>query len=182
MGLKTSKKLLNVAIETERLLLVPVSEEYAQDMLEELTDEITEYMSFYTPKAIEEEYEFIKNSREKMEQGIDFVVTILDKTSIEFLGGAGIHRINTSTPELGIWTKKSAHGKKIGRETIAGLKKWADENVDYEYLVYPADRNNISSCKIAESLGGKIVSEGIKKTPFGKKLDEVVYHIPCLQI
>lgn len=182
MSLKTSIKLLDQVIETERLFLIPVSEKYARNMLEELTDEITQYMSFYSPKTIEEEYEFIKSSREKMEQGMDFIVTILDKTSKEFLGGAGIHMINTSTPELGIWTKKSAHGKKIGREAIAGLKKWADENLDYEYLVYPADKNNISSRKIAESLGGKVVSEGIKEFPFGKKLDEVVYHIPNLKI
>ena len=170
--------LLDQVVETERLLLVPVSDKYAQNMFTELTDEITEYMFFYSPKAIEEEYEFIKNSREKMEQGIDFAVTILDRTSKEFLGGAGIHRINTSTPELGIWTKKSAHGKKIGRESVAGLKKWADENINYEYLIYPADKNNIPSRKIAESLGGKVASEGIKESPYGKKLDEVVYHIP----
>ncbi len=178
MSMKTSKNLLDQVIETERLLLVPVSEKYAQNMLEELTDEITEYMFFYSPNSIEEEYEFIKNSREKMEQGTDLIVTILDKTTKEFLGGAGIHSINTPTPELGIWTKKSAHGKQIGREAVTGLKEWADKNFDYEYLIYPVDKSNIPSRKIVESLGGKVVSEGIKESPFGKKLDEVVYHIP----
>lgn len=178
MSLRNPQKLLDQVIETERLLLVPVSEKYAQNMLEELTDEITEHMSFYSPKSLEEEIEFVNISRGKMEKGEDFVVTILLKTTKEFLGGAGIHAVNTSTPELGIWTKKSAHGKKIGREAIAGLKKWADENVDYDYLIYPVVKINIPSRKIAESLGGKVVSEEIKETPWGKKLDEVIYHIP----
>jgi len=178
MSLKTPRNLLDQIIETDRLLLIPVSDEYASDMFQELTDEITKYMSFYSPQSLDQEHAFIKNSRLNMEQGVDLVATILDKETKEFLGGGGIHRINTSTPELGIWTKKSAHGKQIGREAVTGLKEWTDENVNYDYLIYPVDKNNIPSRKVAESLKGKVVSEGIKVTPFGKELDEVVYHIP----
>ena len=164
MSLKILKNLLEEIIETDRLVLVPVSHEYASDMFQELTDKITEYMSFYTPKSIDEEYTFIKSSRIKMDHEVDFVVTILDKKTKEFLGGAGIHGIDTATPELGIWTKKSAHGKRIGREAITGLKEWADKNINYDYLIYPVDKSNIPSRKIAESLAGKVVSEGLKVT------------------
>lgn len=165
-------------IETERLRLIPVHKKYASQMLEELTDEITRYMSIYPPKTIDEEIAYITDSLERMKKGTDLSLVILDKTTNEYLGGAGIRGVDTKTPELGIWVKKSAHGKKIGREAVTGLKKWIDEHRNIDYLIYPVDKSNIASRKIAESLGGKVVSQGIREFPSGKKLDEVVYHIP----
>lgn len=165
-------------IETERLLLEPVSIDYTEQMLQELTDEITRYMAIYSPKSIDEEVDFVNRSLDKMRKGIEFTAVILDKNTREYLGGAGIHHIDTKTPEFGVWTKKSAHGKKIGREAVTGLKTWADKNLDYDYLIYPVHKDNIPSRKIAESLGGVVMSSEIKITPWGKKLDEVIYHIP----
>lgn len=147
-------------------------------MFNELTDEITKYMAIYSPKSIDEEEDFVNRSLERIKQGTDLTVVILDKNTKEYLGGAGIRHIDTKTPELGIWTKKSAHGKKIGREAVTGLKKWAEDNLNFDYLVYPVHKENVPSRKIAESLGGKVVSEEVKVTPWGKELDEVIYHIP----
>lgn len=58
------------------------------------------------------------------------------------------------------------------------IKAWADKNLDYDYLIYPVCKDNIPSRKIAESLGGTVISSGIKVFPSGKRLEEVVYHIP----
>jgi len=77
---------------------------------------------------------------------------ILDKNTQEFFGCVGLHIKNPVAPELGIRIKKSAFGKKIGREAVAGLTNRARENLDFEYLFYPVDRDNIGSRKIAESL------------------------------
>lgn len=178
MDKEVLKNLSNEIIQTERLVLTPVSVEYVDQMFQELTDEITQYMAIYPPKSIDDEVKFVNDSLEKMKKGADLYLVILDKTTKEYLGGVGLHKIDTRTPELGIWVKKRAHGKKIGREAIAGLKKWADKNLDFDYLIYPVDKDNIPSRKIAESLDGQVQSEGTRTFPSGKVLNEVTYHIP----
>ena len=57
-------------------------------------------------KKIEETYEFIRSSIEGLKNGSNLQLIILKKPSNEFIGCAGLHRINTKNPELGIWTKK----------------------------------------------------------------------------
>ena len=65
-----------------------------------------------------------------------------------------------------------------GREAIKILRHWAIENIDFDYAIYPVDKANIASRKIAESLGGMVIKERKVKTMRGRYLDEVVYKIP----
>jgi len=169
--------LLNIEIETERLRLMPVSEKYREDIFREFDKEITRYMYPKPAEKIEETDTFISSSQENLLKGKEIVFSILKKDSGEFLGTVGLHHIDTSHPEFGIWTKKSAHGNKYGREAVQGLKKWVDENVKYEYIVYPADKRNVASRKIAESIGGVIEDEYEKVGRGGQQLDEVEYRI-----
>lgn len=173
-----ARDLTKERIETERLLLIPVSMEYAKQMFDELTDEITKYMAIYAPKSIDDEKDFINQSLEKLRKGTGLNLMILDKNTKEYLGVVGLKDVDTRTPEPGIWIKKSVHGKKIGREAVAGIKKWAGDNLDFDYLIYPVHKDNIASRKIAESLGGILVSSELKVCPSGKELDEVIYRIP----
>lgn len=168
---------LKTFIETARLLLVPVSTDFEEEIFREFTPEITVYMFPKPPEKIEETKEFIESSLEKMGKEEQLQMVVLRKETREFLGCAGLHRINTPTPEFGIWIKKSAHGNGYGKEAIIGLKKWADDNLPYEYLVYPVDRDNIPSRKIPESLGGIIGREYDKKNLSGNILHEVEYRI-----
>ena len=171
------ENLLNVEIETERLTLKPVSLEYKDMIFSEFTDEVTKFMFPSTPKQIEDTEKFINDSREKIKKGEDLGVSIFNKETNEFLGNGGIHHLDTKTPELGIWIKKSAHGNKYGREAVAGLKEWADKNIEYEYLLYPVAKENIASRKIPESLGGKVMRELISKKQNGEDMEEVEYWI-----
>ncbi|MFH1286317.1 MAG: GNAT family N-acetyltransferase [Candidatus Magasanikbacteria bacterium] len=166
-----------VKIETERLLLVPVSEKYREDIFHEFSDEITKYMYPKSAECIEETDEFIQSAKKEMELGTDINFTVLNGVTKEFLGGGGIHKLNTQHPEFGIWIKKSAHGNKYGQEVVKAIKVWLDNNTDYEYITYPCDRRNMASCKVAESLGGKIYKEYKEKNIIGFELDEVEYKI-----
>lgn len=151
--------LLNERIESDRLLLVPISMKYKEEIFKEFSDEIVVYMYPAPAKNISETEEFIKSSLKGLGAGSNLQIVILDKNSEEFLGCAGLHHVDTKTPEMGVWLKKSAHGNGYGKEAMAAIKKWADENVDYEYIIYPAADKNIASRKIPESLGGKIARE-----------------------
>jgi [ribosomal protein S5]-alanine N-acetyltransferase len=169
--------LLNVVIESERLKLIPTSEKYAEDIFKEFTKEITTFMYPKSAKKIDETLAFIKLSKEKMQQGEQLQVVILDKITGEFIGHGGISKLNTDTPEPGIWIKKGAHGHKYGREAVETLTEWIDENYKYKYIMYPVDKSNIASRKIPESLGGVIENEYKKTNASGNILDMVEYRI-----
>jgi [ribosomal protein S5]-alanine N-acetyltransferase len=171
------KNLLQEKIETERLILEPVSLEYANEMFNELTEEIVKFLSFYKPKAVDEEITFINDSIKGMKDGKKLMLVVLDKKTREYLGNAGIENIDTNAPEVGIWIKKKAHGKKIGREAVLGVKKWADRNLIFDYIIYPFHKDNIASRKIAEALGGVYASSGIRSFPSGKQFLADIYHV-----
>lgn len=169
----------NTRIESDRLILVPISLDHGDVIFQEFTAEITTYMYPTPPKTPRDTEEFIESSQKKIEAGSDLVMAILNKKTQEFLGCVGLHKLDRDTkdPELGIWVKKIAHGNAYGREAVTAVKKWADENTNYEYIHYPVSKLNIPSRKIVESLGGKVVRELTKENQRGTILDEVEYLI-----
>ncbi len=168
---------LDVVIESERLRLVPASEEYAEAIFREFTPEIREFMFPKPPDEIEETLEFIRDSRRRMANREELNVAILLKTTAEFLGHGGLDHIDGETPELGIWIKKGAHGQRYGREAVTALTRWAFENLKVRYLTYPVDRRNAASRKIPESLGGVVEAEYEHTNMSGHVLDTVEYRI-----
>lgn len=167
---------LNVKISTPRLLLLPISMKYKEEIFLEFFAEITKYMYPRSPKNISETEAFINDSIAGIKTATDIGLVILNKENLEFLGCAGIHGIKQK-PELGIWLKKAAHGHKYGLEAITAIKNWAEQNLDYNYLRYPVDKANIASRKIPEALGGNIVDEYDKINMSGNILHIVEYRI-----
>lgn len=169
--------LSNVIIETERLRMVPITPQYRKEIFQEFTPEITRFMFPKSPEKIEDTDEFIRTSEQELKSGKTLQIVVLKKENGEFLGCGGLHHIDTGIPEPGIWIKKGAHGNGYGIEAVTGLKKWADENLEYEYLRYPVDKRNVGSRKIAESLEGIVMKEYTSTGMGGQELDEVEYHI-----
>lgn len=151
--------------------------DYKKEIFKEFTPEITAYMFPKSPDKIEETIKFIETAIKENEKGNNFQMVILNKATKEYLGNAGIHNINTKTPELGIWIKKSAHGNAYGREAMIALKEWADDNIDYKYILYPVVDKNYASKRIPEFLGGKIFKEYDKKNMSGVKHHFLEYRI-----
>ena len=58
----------NVHITTKRLRIEILSMKYIQEIFKEFTDEVTKTLRASTPKAIEEEEEWVKRSAEKFKQ------------------------------------------------------------------------------------------------------------------
>lgn len=169
---------LATRIEGDRVILSPVSIEHAKDIFNEFTEDITHYMMPKPLGSIAQTYEFIETCRKNMKDGFEMVFAITKIDNGEFIGICAIHgNEDPQIPELGIWIKKSAHGKKLGREAICHLTKWAKDNLVFSYFIYPVDRNNIPSRKIAESLGGVVLSERVRESMSGATLDEIVYKI-----
>ena len=166
-----------IEINTERLILKPITLGFKEDMFREFTREVTTYMFPQPTKNISGIEDFIVNSIEKNRKGTNFQLVIIDKNSSEFLGCVGLHHLDTKAPELGIWVKKSAHGNGYGFEAIKYLKEWAEDTLDYDYLYYPVAKDNVASRKIPESLEGKLLGESKAKNSEGKEIIEVKYRI-----
>ncbi|NQV13375.1 MAG: GNAT family N-acetyltransferase [Parcubacteria group bacterium] len=171
------KNLLKKIIYTSRLKLVPISLTYKDIIFAEFTPEITAYMHPRSAKHVSEIIDFIDNSLVGMKKGSNLQMVALKKVGNEFLGCAGLHNIDTTTPKVGIWIKKSAHGHKYGQEAMRALKIWADENLDYEHILYLVEQDNIPSRKVVESLGGKIARKFSKYNMSGRLQDMLEYRI-----
>jgi RimJ/RimL family protein N-acetyltransferase len=166
-----------IIIETENLFLKPISLECKEDCFREFTPEITVFMHPKPAEKIEETIEYIEGAMKRNEAGTDFGVMILNKNTGEFFGNGGLHHINTREPELGIWIKKSAHGHGYGKEAMFAMKKWADENLDYNFIIYPVDRDNPASRRIPEAMDGKVFAEYKKTGLGGNKLNILEYRV-----
>src|SRR5664279_3490050 len=108
----------DIEIASKRIVLRPVSMEYKEIICNEFTPEITKYMPFMPDGDITVTEEFIRNSRQELQDGTSLQLCILSKNNdYEFLGCCGLHHIDTRAIEIGLWLKKSVHGKGYGIET-----------------------------------------------------------------
>ena len=162
---------------TKNLLLVPISLDYTEDIFREFTPDITVYMFPQPYKNINETISYIKYAIKTNNEGSNLKLVVLSKTGEAFLGCASINSIDTDTPEFGIWIKQSAHGNSYGKEVIYALKKWADENLHYGYLLYPVADANLPSRRIPESLRGIVAREYDDANKIGKILHCLEYQI-----
>ncbi len=156
---------------------MPVDPSYTEIIFQEFTFEITKYMTPVPSRDKSGVTSFISSALNGLRANTNLQLVILNKNDHSFLGCAGLHEITSRSPELGIWIRKSAHGKKYGREAITSLIDWARNNLEFDYLKYPVDKRNIPSRKIPESNGGIIDHEFKKTKPNGFELDEVEYRI-----
>ena len=168
---------LDVVIETDRLILKPISIQDKEDIFENFTEDITKYMYPTAPKEIYEVENFINSSLKGLRENSNLQMVIRKKDTNEFIGNAGLHNTTSEIPELGIWIKKDAFGKGYGREAITAITEWAKSNLKVKYITYPVDKDNIPSKKIPLSLGGKFIKEYEEETPDGRKLNIEEYYI-----
>lgn len=170
--------LSKVQIETERLRLVPKSENFAEQIFLEYRDPVIQYMNYGPPESLETLTERLKNSELEMKKGEQLFMVVLLKETGEFLGSMALEDLKEQNPEMGGWLKKSAHGHGYGREAAAALKQWAEQNLQYDHILWPCAVANIASCKLAESLGGKVHREYEKTNARGKTFQFLDYWIP----
>lgn len=143
----------NIVINTDRLILQPVSEDFKFDICREFTLEVTRFMPFLPTGNIKETEDFIARSNQELLVGKAIHFCILKNETKEFLGCCGLHHIDTKNVEIGLWLKKRVHGNGYGTETVKALVELAENKFDIEYLSYPVDKDNWASRKIPEKLG-----------------------------
>jgi ribosomal-protein-alanine N-acetyltransferase len=173
-----SVDLSGVIIESERIELRPITVDFVPEIFRTFTPEITKYMMPKPSEKIADTIDFVEAATRGFERCDDLHFVILTRRLYEFLGICSLHsRGKPREPELGIWLKKAAHGNDYGLEAIAALKGWGEANLEIDRMLYPVDRRNVPSRRIAERLGGKVVSTAKIVSESGQELDELVYSI-----
>lgn len=169
--------LTTLTLDTERLRLVPITEQFTDVIFCEFTPDVATYMY---PRPAEEHLEtetFVRAAMAGNREGSSLNMAITLRETGEFLGCVGLHKLIEPLPEFGIWVKQSAHMHGYGREAIHTLKRWADTYLTYDYLIYPVDSRNMSSRKIPESLGAAIISQYEDTGGMGQELTLIKYRI-----
>lgn len=92
----------DVEIESERLRLVPTSEAHAPDILRYFTPQVTRFMGPPPAIRLEDTLAFLQGASSALLAGTDLQMAVLLKNSGDFVGMAGLHHIDTLTPELGV--------------------------------------------------------------------------------
>ena len=163
---------------TERLIMLPLSMEYCEDIFREFTEEVALYMvpaafSVQDRRAAEA---FIKSCELAHLNATDLELAVLDKNSREFIGSAAVLKLHRRVPEIGLWIKKSAWGRKYGLEIVRALVEWTFARKDYPYIIYPVDRDNRPSRLIAEVCGAKADNDYMQRSESGRTLNVTEYH------
>ncbi len=179
-GAKSAKlDLSGTALLSDRLSLRAFIPADAPEIFDAASPTIARFMTWDPSPSMEAFAEVWSEWVPRMAVGNElFLVARLAATG-EFLGVAGLHRIGSTEPEIGIWIKQTAHGLGYGRESIAAIVKWAAAHIGATGVIYPVVEQNHPSRRLAESLHGTIVGTRKLRKSGGAVFDEVVYRIPA---
>jgi len=173
--------LKDFCLESERLILKPISFEYLEEIYKNFTEKITQYLviDILPPKHISETAEFIASAISKHTQGseLTFVVTTKDKN--EFVGLTSLQNANSKEISFGLWVKEKAQNKGYASEFLKTTKKFAEKNLNPEKFVYRVEKRNLASQKLAKKLKGKLIQEysEIGKNT-GRKFNWMIFDLP----
>ncbi|MFM0016838.1 GNAT family N-acetyltransferase [Paraburkholderia sediminicola] len=162
-----------IQIESTRLLIKPFSANDADATFSCITHSLTRHMAWEPPTSRHDFDGVWRSWIPSIEDGSDYIFTIRQRADGSFLGLAGLHRVRTESPELGIWIREDRHRHGFGREAVTLIAHWATRTIGCESFTYPVAEENCPSRRIAESLGGVVVESRV--TP---KYKSVVYRIP----
>lgn len=155
------------SLETERIILRPVSVSAAQEMNAAIVASMPELQPWLpwarnTP-SLEATREFCERSEQQIESGSDFPLLMRSRSTDELLGSVGLHRIDWDVPafEVGYWCDSRHVGNGYVTESVRRLAFYVFEELAGARLCLHADTRNVASRAVAERLGFSL--EGIAR-------------------
>ena len=166
-------------ITTERLILKPVEEKYAEAIFKYRSDAITNKYQGWIPKTIEDVYDFLK----KISSEIDvpdtwFQFVIIEKESMQVIGDLGIHFLDEENKqaELGFTLDNNFQGKGYATEAVKEIISYLFNTLNKHRIIGSVDPRNTNSIKLLERLGFRKEAH-FKESLFinGEWVDDVIY-------
>jgi RimJ/RimL family protein N-acetyltransferase len=171
--------LSSVSLSSQRLLLKSFTGDDTREAFEAATPSVARFMRWEPAPSLEAFAPIWQSWIPRMQAGTDVSFVVRHKSSLEFLGAAGLHDVDAAEPEAGIWIKESQHRNGYGREAIAAIVAFAAKDLGKRAVVYPVVEQNAPSRRLAESLGGQIIGTRFLRKVGGIEHLEVVYRIPA---
>lgn len=168
-----------LSLRSERLRLRAYTEADAEEVFAAVTPNVARFMAWEPEPSIAAHHALFARLVASMAEGREFAAAIRLARTGEFIGMAGLHRLRSDPPELGVWLKEAAHGAGFGREAVARLTRWASDLLRVKAFAYPVAGPNMASRRLAEALGGQIVGRSRFTKPSGASYELVVYRIPA---
>jgi RimJ/RimL family protein N-acetyltransferase len=167
------------AFTSERLTLRAFAADDAPEAFRFATPAITRFMSWEPSPSLTAFAEIWQQDLMRTRVGSDLSLVLRLRSTAEFIGVAGVHRIGNPEVETGIWIKEAAHGLGYGREAIAAIVKWGAATIGAAAFIYPVAEQNHASRRLAERLGGVVVGNRVLNKPNGVQFNQLVYRIPA---
>jgi len=170
--------LASLVIDSARLQLRLVARADIDAIFEQFTPEVTRYMYPASPKHRGETELFVRESMEAASEGYAYRAAVHLRDCDRLIGMVGLEDVQAQVPTYGVWLGAAHHGHGYGREAVLALHDWARAHLHQPFVLYPVDRDNLPSRKIAEALGGHVACERAERSLGGRTLHLFEYHVP----
>lgn len=147
---------LRVPLETARLRLEPVSGGHAAALHQAVIDsrpELLQWMPWARAPNLEGGRDAAARGEAAWRDGREFHFVVVERSTDEVLGVAGLNREGESAAELHYWIRSGHTGLGFATEAGRALIKWAPGELGVSRLTLWAGRENRASRRVAEKLG-----------------------------
>jgi ribosomal-protein-serine acetyltransferase len=141
---------------TERLLLEPVSDAHAESLLQAVVDsreELLPWMPWAREPSLEGTRRQIERSGSAWIEDSEFHFCLVEQTTRQVLGVAGLNRDRDGSAELHYWIRSDRSGRGLTTEASRALIAWAPRALGLHRLTLWAGRDNAPSRRVASKLG-----------------------------
>jgi len=163
-------------LQTPRLDLFLFQMDDLADIYPCITTTLTRYMTWEPAQSFAEIEQIGQTWLIAETKRTDHHFVLRDREDQQFIGLIGVHHLDTTTPELGLWIREDCHNQGFAKEGLLEVFCWASAHISAQYFLYPVAIENQPSRKLAEFLGGTVA--GYKTE---RKYEAVIYHIPPYQ-
>jgi RimJ/RimL family protein N-acetyltransferase len=143
-------------LETERLRLEPVSTAHAEALHNAVIGsrpELLPWMPWARVPTLEGGREAAGRSQDAWRDDREFHFVMVERSTGDVLGVAGLNREGESAAELHYWMRSDHTGIGLATEAGMALIKWARAALRVDRLTLWAGRENHASRRVAEKLG-----------------------------
>ncbi len=171
------------SFETERLLIrAPLwgDGQILNEAMAESLEELRPWMPFArSMQSLEESESFTRKARIKFLERSDLHLRIFNKSTGDFIGCSGLHRINWDARcfEIGYWIRTSCSGKGYITEAAHGITDFAIRELAANRIEIRCSSRNLKSAAVAERAGFTLegILRGNMRGEDGELHDSKVY-------
>jgi len=149
-------KVLREVLTTTHLDLVPVSPAHAQSLFQAVVDsqlELVAWMPWAREPTFEGTLAQTVSSETDWDDGTEFHFSLIDRSTGQVLGIAGLNRDGAGSAELHYWIRTDHSGQGLTTEASKELIAWAPRALGVNRLTLWAGRDNAASRRVATKLG-----------------------------